>query len=636
MSGTQELLSGLISYLEQYMNATDSLADSNKNVAETGEAFAKTAERAYRSTSYFVSAGKNLSDFMTKSQTDINKVVSGLEDFNKGIQNSILGNLASSIPIVGSAVDAFKFLAESTAKFAAGYSKVVSDMDSLSKPLRDFQAQAFGIGKAFGLSFEESDKFASGIVNLVTKSEEFKDTFISYPELLATAEGFKNLGLSIGEMNQVVDLGQRDMNLLGSALLVAGASGIDTNKVMQNLTSSIMSQGISAQQAVEQFGLFKDSAEKTGLSISDVEEALTSTVNAYSQMGMAAEFAKPALDAFAMSLDKSGLGIKNAKSLSQSLTQSFADMASSYDKAFITMSKGGMDFSGGVFGASIEMQARMMDAEKTGDQSAMAKEMISAMKGTLQSFTGDDIVTVQEARESPELQKTFVMQQKILQDMYNLSGSSATRTLEMLQDLDSAALSGDVDAAGKLEEMIEEEVKGRNETLEIQERIAKNTQNNVMATLLLNDNFRGMAKSTRMMTSELGRGGEAVLEYGGDKAVEGFDALGDQMDLMAKKINPNYEQEGLDPFEVVTGNMIDKTKGFANLTADAFTDAGGKIISAGEAFAQSVSDAGKNFSSYFSGLGYPQNSQQASGPAAQSYTSATATGSGGGVQGKTP
>ncbi len=83
------------------------------------------------------------------------------------------------------------------------------------------------------------------------------------------------------------------------------------------------------------------------------------------------------------------------------------------------MSRGGMNCSGGVFGASIEMQARMMDAEKSGDQSAMAKEMISAMKGTLQSFTGDDIVTVQEARESPELQKTFVMQQKILQDMYN-------------------------------------------------------------------------------------------------------------------------------------------------------------------------------------------------------------------------
>ena len=177
----------------------------------------------------------------------------------------------------------------------------------------------------------------------------------------------------------------------------------------------------------------------------------------------------------------------------------------------------------------------------------------------MQSFTGDDIVTVQEARESPELQKTFAMQQKILQDMYGMTGSSATRTLEMLQDLDSAASSGDADAAGKLEEMIEEEVKGRNETLEIQERIAKNTQNNVMATLLINDSFRGMSKSTRMIASTLGRGGEAVLEGGGDLVVSGFNKLGATMDDFAKAINPNYEEEGIDPFELVTQNMIDNT-----------------------------------------------------------------------------
>ena len=255
-----------------------------------------------------------------------------------------------------------------------------------SKPLRDFQKQAFGIGKAFGMSFEESDKFATGIVNLVTKSQDFKDTFISYPELLKNAEGFAGLGLSIGKMTENVDLGQRNMNLLATATLLSGATGEGLDQTMRTLTESIMNQGLSTQQAVEQYGMFKDSAEKTGLAISDVRKALTESVNAYSQIGMAAEFAKPALDSFAMSLDKSGLGIKNAKTLAQDLTKTFGNMATSYDKAFITMSRGGMDFSGGVFGASIEMQARMMEAEKSGDQSAMAKEMISAMKGTFAKF----------------------------------------------------------------------------------------------------------------------------------------------------------------------------------------------------------------------------------------------------------
>lgn len=584
-------LDQVVALFEQMLSSIKDLDEQTGTVDEFGEKLEKTGERVYKSASKMVSGTEKLSKFMTQEAKDINNVVGALNDYSEAMNSSIVMKMGQSIPVLGGGIKAFQMMQTAVAKFGSAYSQIITDMDSFSKPLRDFQKQAFGIGKAFGMSFDESDKFASGIVNLVTKSQDFKDTFISYPELLKNAEGFTRLGLSIGKMNEVVDLGQRDMNLLASATLLAGATGEDMQSVMGTLTRSIMEQGISSQQAVEQYGMFKDSAEKTGLSIATVREALEQSVGAYSQMGMAAEFAKPALDAFAMSLNSSGLGIKNAKNLAMDLTKSFANMATSYDKAFLTMSKGGMDFSGGVFGASIEMQARMMDAEKSGDQSAMAREMISAMKGTLQSFTGDDIVTVQEARESPELQKTFVMQQSLLKEMYNMNDSSATRTLEMLQELDTASLSGDVDAAGKLEEMIEEEVKGRNETLEIQERIAKNTQNNVMATILLNDNFRGMARSSRMFASSLGRGGEAVLEGGGDLAVGAFDAMGDKMEKIAASINPNYKNEGMDAFDVVAGSMVDSTestiKGFVG-TAENF---GSTVMSSAQNFYNQIAQA---------------------------------------------
>lgn len=584
-------LDQVVALFEQMLSSIKDLDEQTGTVDEFGEKLEKTGERVYKSASKMVSGTEKLSKFMTQEAKDINNVVGALNDYSEAMNSSIVMKMGQSIPVLGGGIKAFQMMQTAVAKFGSAYSQIITDMDSFSKPLRDFQKQAFGIGKAFGMSFDESDKFASGIVNLVTKSQDFKDTFISYPELLKNAEGFTRLGLSIGKMNEVVDLGQRDMNLLASATLLAGATGEDMQSVMGTLTRSIMEQGISSQQAVEQYGMFKDSAEKTGLSITTVREALEQSVGAYSQMGMAAEFAKPALDAFAMSLNSSGLGIKNAKNLAMDLTKSFANMATSYDKAFLTMSKGGMDFSGGVFGASIEMQARMMDAEKSGDQSAMAREMISAMKGTLQSFTGDDIVTVQEARESPELQKTFVMQQSLLKEMYNMNDSSATRTLEMLQELDTASLSGDVDAAGKLEEMIEEEVKGRNETLEIQERIAKNTQNNVMATILLNDNFRGMARSSRMFASSLGRGGEAVLEGGGDLAVGAFDAMGDKMEKIAASINPNYKNEGMDAFDVVAGSMVDSTestiKGFVG-TAENF---GSTVMSSAQNFYNQIAQA---------------------------------------------
>ena len=94
----------------------------------------------------------------------------------------------------------------------------------MSAPLRKFQDQAFGIGKAFTMSFEESDKFLSNIVKTVVASEDMKDTFISYPEMIKNAEAFTKLGLSIGYMNDTIDLGSRKMNLLATASLLSSAA----------------------------------------------------------------------------------------------------------------------------------------------------------------------------------------------------------------------------------------------------------------------------------------------------------------------------------------------------------------------------------------------------------------------------
>ncbi len=581
--------------INQLISALRGLRDESRDTSKVlGKGMEDGAKEFYRSTSHLVNAQRKLSTFMTEEQKDIDNLVGSISDVSDAINDSLILKMGESVPFIGVAVSAFKGLQTTLTKVAQGYNQLIKDADAMSAPLRKFQDQAFGIGKGFAMSFEESDKFLSNIVETVVASEDMKDTFISYPEMMKNAEGFANLGLSIEHMNENIDLGSRNMNLLATATLLSSAAGEDLNSTMNTLTKSIMTQGLSAEQAVEQYGLFRDSSEKTGLSMKDVKDALEGAVRGYEMLGMSAEFAKPALDAFAASLDKSGMGIKNAKDLAGSLTRSIGGMTESYEKAFITMSKGGMNFSGGVFGASIEMQARMMDAEKTGDQSAMAKEVISAMKGTLQSFTGDDIVTVQEARESPELQKTFVMQQKLLGEMYGLKGQDANRTLEMLSDLDTARAAGDTEAAEKLEEMIEQEVKGRNETKDIQERIAKNTQNNVMATLLLNDNFRGMAKASRTVASGLGRGAEATIEGGANATISMVDSFADDLSKMM-----NLKQ-GENPFEVMAEKGVGAVTDGVKDIIDGVGNLGDNVKDAGNAFLTSVTNAASQIQQAFS------------------------------------
>ena len=575
-----EIIQQLIAALRELR---DESTDSAKAASDGIEGVGKSA---YKTTSHLVSAQKKLSSFMTEEQKNMDQLIGSMEDVSNAINDSLILKMGSSIPFIGKAVDAFKVLQTTLVKVAKGYNKIITDADAMSAPLRKFQDQAFGIGKAFTMSFEESDKFLSNIVKTVVASEDMKDTFISYPEMIKNAEAFTKLGLSIGYMNDTIDLGSRKMNLLATASLLSSAAGEDLQTTMTTLTNSIMLQGLSSEQAVEQYGLFRDSAEKSGLTMTDVKDAMEGAVRGYERLGMSAEFAKPALDAFAGSLSKTGLGIKNAKGLTASLTQSIGNMANSYEKAFITMSRGGMDFSGGVFGASIEMQARMMDAEKTGDQSAIARESISAIKSTLQSFTGEDIVTVQEARESPELQKTFVMQQKLLQDMYGLNQTDATRTLEMLDQLDAARDSGDTEAAEKLEKMIDEEVKGRNETKDIQERIAKNTQNNVMATLLLNDNFRGMSKASRLIASDLGRGAESAVQAGGDTAISMIDTFSDSLrDMMGLDADQ-------DPYELMAEGASDAVSSTVKGLIDEAGNIGTTLKDGADILYNKLSDAG--------------------------------------------
>ena len=68
------------------------------------------------------------------------------------------------------------------------------------------------------------------------------------------------------------------------------------------------------------------------------------------------------------------------------------------------------------------MQARLLEAKTPEEQQDIGMEMVSSLKESLASFTGGQIITVQEAARSPELQATFEMQRQVLGQLSGVTG----------------------------------------------------------------------------------------------------------------------------------------------------------------------------------------------------------------------
>ena len=159
-----------------------------------------------------------------------------------------------------------------------------------------------------------------------------------------------------------------------------------------------------------------------------------------------------------------------------------------------------MDIGGGgstgVLGSSIGLQAAMMEAEQTGDQSNIAAQLAGGLRDTLASFTGGSIVTVGQAAENPAMQSAFYTQQQLLTKQYGMDQQSATRTLEMLAGLDEAIQSGDTDLQAELQGQISEQMSADDKTLDLQEKMNRGI-GSLVALFMANN--RMMYEQTRIL-----------------------------------------------------------------------------------------------------------------------------------------
>jgi hypothetical protein len=503
--------------------AVESLTDSVGRFVATG---AKSTEKVRGLSTAYEDMQKVL-----KNTTNITSMLTdGMEKVVSSIK--ILGPVASAAgAAIGGIGKAFGAIATAVVE---GPKAFITALDDQTRGLREFESEMFDLNKRFGGTVDEAKSFAD-VMRKASDNPLAKSLHLTTNEMAGFVRATKNTSLTQAQLSQTVETGAGVIQLFGAATAFAESTNMSFNESATLMNTLMNKQGKSAQEATNMLGMFVGVAQETGLSIDKVSTSLNSAVSQFAKIGMAADFGKPIMEGFANTMSDMGLGIEESIGLSNTLTQSLAGLTNNYGMAYLTFQRGGLDIGGGggggVLGSSIALQSAYLDAEKTGDQGAISDQLVRGMRDTLASFTGGDIVTVQQANEDSSMQNQFYVQQQMLKSQFGVSDdNSAARILDMLSRLDEATASGDVDAQDKLKEQINNEKRGRDLTLDEMEKVNRKleTQINLMTVSLRMD-----LDQTRRVAGSAGRGVGKLLPGAIEIAEKGIGMEGKALKRMA-------------------------------------------------------------------------------------------------------
>ncbi len=526
----------------------NTIDESSKIIANSARVFDSSLDDISRAT---VTVGDNIDDLLD----GVKQLGKDFGEVFNVIGNVVGGPVADSFSMLGTV---FKKTFEGAAKLVEGVNTITDGLDKGTDVYRDFKSVVAEVGFSFGKTYEESQKFGDSLRDTINRTN--LGLFIDPGEVISVAKSFADAGMQLEDLNNTIDTSIGTFSILETTIALANRTGIDQGSIARSITDAVMKQGISVEDATKQFASYSDIAEKTGLTVSDVKSSLENTASGFSELGLSAEFSRPFLENFVTSLEKVGLGIKNATGLSATLSRSVVGLSQDYAKAFLTFERGGIDLGGGggVLGAAISLEDRLTTARTPEEQQALALDLGKGMAETIASFSGGEIVTAREAVESPELQTQFAIQKQLLTQMYGISGTQATRTLELLDELRTAR---DPETQRKIGDQLKESVIKQDDTLDESQKTNRNLKQILFQQTLGNDLTLKLLAINREASRNTGAKARENLKALGEASSKKQQELEMQLDLedSLSKTKERISQtmgsgaEGFDRNELNTG-----------------------------------------------------------------------------------
>jgi len=551
--------------LERAANSLDVVTSKLDSVS------AKMAELFGRLGTESVEKAQQMGDAFKRSTTQIGQMNSTMQSTKASLQSIDVGSLTGSFSNLQAAGEAaFRSIARSAAGASDSASKdtnkVIEGLSALAavgaagirvkafefpilKQLTEaqnimmpLQKTALQTGIAFGDSFNKANSHVNAFMSTVTDSimttQETGERVSGVMAGLGDAFGATGATTAITNLAKATNQIQGVLNLTNVAMLAGKATGTDYGQMVGLLNQAHLELGEGIDGAALTLGRIGQAAEKSGLSYKRVADSILNSTSALKMFGGTVGSVAPLFEKFSASLAEGRKGL--APELLQKFTSGLQAM-SFEQRAFLGIQAPGGTGRGGAIGAGLEMEAALEEGP------AGMQKIMDNLTSALEKFGGGRIVSRKEAIEDPTLQRNFMIQRQLLQNMMGLDTASANKTLDMLQEVQKTGLKTGQGQEEKLAELI-----GSGE------QVAKDTTTNQAKAI--NNMSVAVVNAVKEVSALLkeGKAGTAV-----SKLMQNFDTA---MENMAKRGKFDIKETKRDLLRGLTGDEVKTANKYLQMT----------------------------------------------------------------------
>jgi hypothetical protein len=453
--------------LSEITNSLDKISEKEMSrLAKGAKESKKAMDSATISVQKYASIVQEAADGMDilKSKDPSKGLFGKISEIKTEVAGAFQDLIKSSDQFAGKLGSAGKILKSlGTIKFAGEYTKFIKKIGDLTgynkvqKELYEIQKQATQIGVSFGQSYMTAQDGAKLLKNQLVDS--IKTANMTKEAYLEITGGLSKFAFTAHEANKVIEnlkSGSGELaskvTLTNTAFLVAAATGMkhaDTAKLMETaqleLGKKFDNTNDRLKDNIKMWGHIKDAAKDSGLSFEMAGNSIVKSAQNMKYFGSRIESVAPLFKSFSDGLKGTGReGL--TPELLDSFTQGLASMTLG-TKAFLSQAAPGMRGTG-LLGGALKMEQAMETGEGMGD---IAKSITE----TLKQYGGPQILTRQEAIDSPSAQRNYIIQRQMLGQLVGIKDAGKQELLmRALQNMDRNGMKASADTERTLHNLL--------------------------------------------------------------------------------------------------------------------------------------------------------------------------------------
>lgn len=350
----------------------------------------------------------------------------------------------------------------------------------IEKDLKASDAAALKAGQAFGRTFDgaaqSTEMFRSTLADSIRTTRASSQEILQVRDALGEAFDTTEMVGNLGNLSQASAGVQSAMNLTNVALLTAAATGMEASQMANIMGKAHLELGESVETAGEAIAAIADAAEGSGLRFNEVSQAIMGSAGALKMWGGTIASVTPVFKSFVASLGEGRKGL--ATDLMNQYVGGLQKMGLSTRALLGTIGGMGGGGAGGgtAIGAGLEMEAALETGEGMEQVSANLIQALNQFGG------GQGVITREEARADPTLERNFIVQRQLLQQMLGVDQASANQMMGILKDVESGGMAVGGDTKEKLGDLMKSGESTKNATVSAIDNASRDQERAVMSS----------------------------------------------------------------------------------------------------------------------------------------------------------